>query len=121
MAKPKAHIWGTTAVLILAGIFGFLSLKLVDPKTAGPGQVGAVFIFIFLAVSALAMILGYGFRVALFKSGLRQQFLRSARRQSLLLGIFTVAVLFLQTQGILTGRILGLILVIFFLLELYAR
>lgn len=115
------HIWFAFILVILATVLGLALLTEVSPAQAKFWQFASVYILVFAWMYGFSTFSGYVFRLTFFARGHRSDFLRSARRQGILLGILTAAALGLQGYGLLNYETGLLLLAIFLLIELYAQ
>ncbi len=110
---------GTVTTMVLAlGILALI-ITLVNPVAAGASL--ALFLFflaMFMAVSAIAALVGYGVRSIVLRSQLPAYRVRPALRQGVFLGIFTDLLLFLQLERILVWWVAAIIVLFFIVVEL---
>jgi hypothetical protein len=120
MLKPRVHIFSMLILLIAACFSGFFFMRGTDPFTASAQEILFVYLFLFVTIFSAATILGFFFRMVLWKSGSRFEILRSSRKQAALLGLLAVILLFLQTREILSIWTGVLLILAFALFEFYA-
>src|SRR3989338_11716898 len=119
MAKVSTHI----ITELLVGIMGAVP-SLVLMAGAVPGSVeflSLAFIYagIFAAVFACFSILGYAVRSLLWPRAVKHDLVQSASRQGVLFGTMAVVILILESARLFNLWSAALLLVIFFLIELY--
>jgi hypothetical protein len=121
MARVSTHIWLMLLLFLFTTALGLFFLNSISPATANYWQFAVLYVAIFLWVFAAMTFLGYVVRLAIWKEGLRLEFLRSARRQGVLLGFLAVLLVLLQAANILNLLTGLLLLAVFLLIELYAK
>lgn len=121
MSKQVVHILFVFFLLALATVFGIWFLGSISPEDATIEQFGILYFLIFLGIFSSATIFGYVFRKIFWRSSNYSELLRSSERQAVLLGFLGVTALILQSASILNFPIAILLLLIFTLIEFYAR
>lgn len=119
MPKVLTRISTTAVILALGAAAAGLIVFLASPETARLPIFALLYFAVFLSAAAAATILGYYFRLVFWRSGVHYEFLKSAQRQGLLFGFFTVISLLLQAGGILSWKTALPLVAVFVLIELY--
>lgn len=106
--------------------FGVVSLGILVSNFPPDGNrkitvIIAVYVLFFFAVYGLASLAGLGARGLLSGGGLRHEFVRTANRQAILLGLMAVVLLMMQATRVFSPWSAGLLLAVFLLLEVYIR
>ena len=121
MLRPRTHIWVFLGIFIAAAAAIAVFIYRIDPFKAGIYRLVIFFGLFFLASFALTTILGYFFRIMFWRSGVRYEFLKVARRQGVWFGIMAVIALLLETANIFSFLTAILLFSAFALIEFYAQ
>lgn len=121
MARISTHLWVASFLVILATLFVTAIMYSVSPLSAKTWQFAVFYFFIFLWIFGVVTLLGYAIRLIFWRAGLKYEFLKSARRQALLLGVLTVISLMLKSADILNLKVGALLFAIFVLIEFYVQ
>jgi len=121
MIRPVVHIFFAIIMLFVAGIFLVIFLNTHSPENLELLEFAQFYLFVFFTIFPLALIIGYLFRRIFLPRAGRHESLRASTRQSFIFGVFAVIALVLQAFSILNLYTSILLLVIFSLIEIYAR
>jgi len=99
------------------GIFIFVA-GLVDPTATNWLGFALFYLALFLAISGLAALVGFIIRFVALKKELAFNLVKLAFRQSFIFALFIVLLLVLKSQHLFTWLNLGLLVIIFAILEL---
>lgn len=115
----RSFMMGTLATMLLS--WGILALIImwVDPLSSTASLAFILFFLcVFLGVSSLAALVGYGVRSLFLKSQLPAYRVRPALRQGVFIGVFVDLLLFLQLERILVWWVSAIIVLLFIVVEL---
>lgn len=119
MAKISSHIL-LSGLLFAASVIGAgFVFAFTSPAAAGPWLFGLAYLLIFAGIASLAALAGYSFRLVFWRQGVRYEFIKSAERQGVLLGIFAVILVLLSRAEFLNLRTAIPLTIVFLLIELY--
>lgn len=111
------------AIILLAGLFSWMGWILIINKLSPDDNVGIVlalfFLTFFIALGATFAVLGYYFRLWLFRNEIFYKHINVSLRQGVLLALVSVFSLVFQMLKVLNWWSGMLILVITVLLEMY--
>lgn len=111
------------AIILLAGLFSWMGWILIINKLSPNDNVGIVlalfFLTFFIALGSTFSVLGYYFRLWLFKNEIFYKHINVSLRQGILLALVSVFSLVFQMLKVLNWWSGMLILVITVLLEMY--
>ena len=119
MLRPRVHIFLMAALLAAAVTASFVIMRQTDPQKTSWEGLTLIYGLMFLAVFSLTTILGYLLRIAFWRSGVKFEFLRAARRQGAIFGFLAGTLVFLQSREILSVWTGALLILGFALAEFY--
>ena len=92
---------------------------LVDPETTNWLGFLLFYAVLFMALSGSIFLLGFILRFVALRKELAFNLVRNAFRQAFLLALFIIFLLILKSQGLFTWLNIGLLFIIFTVLELF--
>lgn len=104
--------------LVCWGIFIFVA-KLVDPTATNFIGFSLFFLALFLSLVGTTAIIGFLIRFVVMKEQLAFNLVKLAFRQSFLFSLFIIILLLLQAYNLFTWLNLGLLVIVFAILELF--
>ena len=116
--RVSVHI-GLLFILLLASTAaGYFVLKSVNPFEASTGEYAVFYLTLFVWIFSAAAIAGFGLRY-IFQGVQPKYLIHSSIRHGVLLGMFAVTALFLQSSQMLSAWTGLLLVAIFTLVEIY--
>ena len=114
-------IWGWLLSAVIGGVgLGIVATRF-SPQDGQFWVMPAIYVSAFFLFYGLAALGGYWVRRVFWKNTGRNEQLRTASRQGVLLGLMGVAILMLLAANFFNWWSAGLLFLIFVLLELYVR